>query len=402
MLKRAGMCKRIRYYDIGFNLSDPMYQGVYRGKRYHKADVERILERCKESRVERMLLTGSSLVEVRQTIDLVDQYESLAKGLGLGLYYTIGVHPCCVNEFVTEEMMTLAEPSNDEAMNQALDVKDVEVTRTRLVELYQLMRERQEHDGRLRAIGEIGLDYDRFYYSGKNMQLLFFKEQLKLSCMFPDIPLFLHMRNCHSDFIGILGQFVEGFPDSEDRFRLKELILDTEHKDRMLDANGYPYYKFSDVRKFVVHSFTGTPNEMEEYLALSPNCYIGMNGTSLKHDYNIDSVRRIPLDRLLLETDAPWCEIRRTHESYPYLVQGEGDMPWLKEAYPDLDQWYASVKRDKLAKLDESKWAHTMVKSRNEPCTMGQVATVIANIKNVPLDELLEQVWLTTCSVYGD
>ncbi|AMD22651.1 HHL119Cp [Eremothecium sinecaudum] len=405
MLMRRGMTAAMRYYDIGFNMCDPMYQGVYNGKKYHETDIDSVLKRCEETRVDCLLLTGSSIAESRETIKMA---EALGKKHSKPrLFYTVGVHPCCVNEFVIQEGSTIHQPTNDEEWNSRLDVTDYGFTRGKLLELYELMSLRHSSDTAFRAIGEIGLDYDRFYYSGKRMQLKFFREQLKLSCLFPEMPLFLHMRSAFEDFIAIMREFVSGFTDNEDLFNWKELIAESDHCGTMLDASGSPVYRFDPRRKFVVHSFTGTPFEMHELLALSSNCYIGMNGTSFKDEHNIESARQVPLERLLLETDAPWCEIKRTHVSYPYLMRAENAVsdsttPWLKEAYPDLEKWYDSVKRDKLVKKDQAVWPGTMVKSRNEPCTMGQVATVVANVKGLPLKDVVSQVWETSCAVYGD
>ena len=41
--------------------------------------------------------------------------------------------------------------------------------------------------------------------------------------------------------------------------------------------------------------------------------YIGVNGCSLKTKENVEIVKKIPLDKIMLETDCPYCEVRNTH-----------------------------------------------------------------------------------------
>lgn len=371
-----------------------MFKGVYRGKCYHKCDITNVLKRCVETKVERLLLTGSSIEESIETIKLANQYGHVEQ---LKLYYTIGVHPCCVNEFVVDR-----SSRNYEQVKSQIEVSDIDFSRRKLLELYSLIKCHDGSDNRFRAIGEIGLDYDRLNYSSKSTQLKFFREQLKISCLFPKMPLFLHMRNCCSDFTSIMREFISGFVDREDEFQLKELIMNSGMQDTMLDNEGNAVYRFLGDRKFTIHSFTGTPGELEELLLLSSKCYIGMNGASFREEFNVENVSRVPVDRLMLETDAPWCEIRRAHAGYGYLMSGEGADPWLKVAYPHIEKWYDKVKHENLCKKEENSWDHIMVKSRNEPCNIGQVATVIANIKGMSLDELVSQVWKTTCDVYGE
>lgn len=96
---------------------------------------------------------------------------------------------------------------------------------------------------------------------------------------------------------------------------------------------------------------------------------IGVNGCSLKTEENLEVVRAIPLDRIQLETDGPWCEIRPSHASAKYLA----DAAPLPKA----------VKKEKWQK-------GCMVKGRNEPVAIAHVAHVVAKLKGVTVEEVCE------------
>lgn len=381
--ENSGRMVSPNYYDIGLNLTDPMYRGVYNGKQYHAPDVGSVLDRACKRGVKAALLTGSSLVESREAIGLAN--DSGLRDRGVRLKYTVGVHPCCVNEFADQDA-TIDNPSHDEESNQQLHLRVLEdpaIGQLKLKELYELCQERILCDkGRFGAVGEIGLDYDRFYYAGKEMQKIFFEEQLKLSCLIadPKIPLFLHMRNCCDDFLAILSKFVHGFADVQDTFGWRSILGKSSQEPI--------HYQFDPSRKFVTHSFTGSLDDLRRILALSSNSFVGLNGCSLKSIDNLECAAEVPVDRLLLETDAPWCDIRRTHESFQFL--GDYVSP------------YKAVKRDKLEKVSPESKPDTMVKGRNEPCNMEQVAIVVANVKKMSVDELTQIVWANSVAIYGE
>ena len=79
------------------------------------------------------------------------------------------------------------------------------------------------------------------------------------------------------------------------------------------------------------------------YLLHLKLCY-----SSLKTQENLEVVKQIPNDKLMIETDAPWCEIRPSHASAKYINQ-LNIIPSVKK-----EKWKPGV----------------MVKGRNEPCNI--------------------------------
>ena len=142
----------------------------------------------------------------------------------------------------------------------------------------------QQHRSTIVAIGECGLDYDRLHFSPKKDQLAAFPIHFRWAKKY-DLPLYLHSRNCAEDFMTILKQNINQ----------------------------------SGSIRGVVHSFTGTKSEMRDIIDLG--LFIGLNGCSLRTKENIEVVREIPLDRILLETDAPYCSISKTSAGYGFIKE---------------------------------------------------------------------------------
>ncbi len=129
---------------------------------------------------------------------------------------------------------------------------------------------------RILAVGETGLDYDRMY-STKENQLHYFKKLIALAEELGK-PLFLHERDAAEDFISCFAG----------------------HEDIC--------------KRSVVHCFTGNKETLRALLDMG--FYIGITGwicDERRADELRDAVSILPLDRVMLETDAPYLTPRGFH-----------------------------------------------------------------------------------------
>ena len=292
--------------DIGANLTDPMFRGIYNSSQRHRDDFDDMLKRARDCGVERMIVTGGSLADSKAALILAQNHE--------GLFSTVGCHPTRCNEFDIHKDGGPRAYLND---MKSLALSD----RSRVV-----------------AIGELGLDYDRLHFCDKPTQKKYFETQLDLAADLK-LPLFLHNRNSIDDFIDILQRNAHKFSTS----------------------------------KGVVHSFDGSLDDVKRILNLG--FYIGINGCSLKTEANLEVVKHIPSDRLMIETDCPWCDIKRTHASFKFVE--------------------SALERSKNA--TDSKLA---VKNRNEPMNLVQVLEVLAAVREEDLDLLAQNVYENTNKLF--
>lgn len=148
---------------------------------------------------------------------------------------------------------------------------------------------------RVVAIGETGLDY-HYDNTSKTDQEKLLRFQLGLG-LEHDLPFVFHVRDAFSDFWKIVDE--------------------------------YP-----SVRG-VVHSFSATTTELHQ--ALSRGLYIGLNGimTFTKQDTQLEAAKAVPLERMVLETDAPFltpkpfrgkvCEPKHVVNTAEFLAELRGD-----------------------------------------------------------------------------
>jgi len=123
------------------------------------------------------------------------------------------------------------------------------------------------------AVGECGLDFNR-NYSTPREQLSCFEAQLELAVEL-QMPVFLHQRDAHKDFFLLIKKYRSGLN--------------------------------SGLNRAVAHCFTGGEKELQA--CLDQDLHIGITGWLCDDRRGKDlqaAVKLIPINRLMVETDAPY------------------------------------------------------------------------------------------------
>jgi TatD DNase family protein len=62
--------------QVGINLGDPVFRGVYHGKRGHDDDLEQVVQRALDVGCIKLMVTGSDLKESKHAIQLATQFRT--------------------------------------------------------------------------------------------------------------------------------------------------------------------------------------------------------------------------------------------------------------------------------------------------------------------------------------
>jgi TatD DNase family protein len=209
-----------------------------------------------------------------------------------------------------ERAVALAERDPEVWATVATHPHDV----AQMTDAWWAVHERLAVHPRVVAIGETGLDY-HYDHSPRDAQRAAFVRFVELARRVGK-PVVVHVRDAHDDALAIL-------------------------RDTGAAAVGV-----------VVHCFTGTPDDAAAYVALG--CHVSFSGiVTYKTAQPIrDAVRRVPLDRILVETDCPYLA--------PVPRRGR----------------------------------------RNEPAFVVYTAQVVAACAGVSLEELAEATVANTCAIF--
>jgi len=218
-------------------------------------DREKIIQKCLQENIW-MINVGTNFFSSKLAVEIANRYQE-------GVYASVGLHPINISNLKSQnsklQLKTQNFKKDEDVLEENFDYKK-----------YKKLAENKK----VVAIGEIGLDY---YYKPKTKQKLeefkskqkeIFLQQLKLAEEL-DLPVIFHCRMAHQDLIELLK---------------KEIINNKKTKG-------------------VIHCFTGTWGQAQEYLKMG--FYLGFNGIIFKLDLD-EVIKKTPLERILVETDCPY------------------------------------------------------------------------------------------------
>jgi len=212
---------------------------------YNKFDSDRaeVIQRATDAGLVRMLVPGLDQTSSVAAVRLAESTSSV--------YAAVGFHPTDLDKFSEEN--------------------------------FQKVKELASHP-KVVAIGEIGLDY---YWVKESDKRAFQREVLKQQLQFAkeiNKPVIIHMREENDAWFGEASQ------------DLLKILEDWQRDLRGVLAE----------RPGVLHSFNGNLETAQKALAL--NFYLGITGpvTYKNANQKREIIRQLPLDKILIETDAPF------------------------------------------------------------------------------------------------
>jgi TatD DNase family protein len=221
-----------------------------------------------------MILVGAELKTSNRALDYANKYER-------GVYAAIGLHPVHLEDGPVD---TGEDGDNSGFMAHAQEFD---------YGSYEKMAKFEK----VVAIGEIGLDYyhldpakDTATVKKKQQETL--AEQLLLARSL-DLPVIIHCRQAHDDLFPILQEF----------------------------KTAYNHLIPADKPWGVIHCFSGDEDLAWKYFKLG--LLISFTGLITFSKQWDDLIRKIPLDKLMIETDTPYMtpEPYRGQRNEPLLVQ---------------------------------------------------------------------------------
>ena len=229
---------------------------------FNKFDEDRdaVIQRASEAGVTRILVPALDLESSHTVVSLAATHPNI--------YAAVGFHPTDVEKWDENSIQSIRELilPHSESLSQ---------------------RERGWGEGKIVAIGEIGLDY---YWIKEPEKRTFQQEVLKLQLKLAqevNKPVIIHMREENDAWFGLAS------------IDLLEILSEWQQE---LRAQDHPLSK----QPGVLHSYNGNLETAQK--AMDLNFLIGVTGPVTYKNAQVkrEIVKQIPLTKLLIETDAPF------------------------------------------------------------------------------------------------
>lgn len=221
----------------------------------YKEDMDEVIKRSLENGVG-MITVGTQSTTSELAIELAEKYD--------GVWASIGLHPNHLHkqEFFDDDELPPEEQGTDQIKTRSEEFD------------FEFYRKLAKHP-KVVAIGEFGLDYYRIPPNINREQMIFDqKKSVRQQLIFAsevNKPVIIHCRDAHEDQITLLKKEIE---------------------------NG------GLKKRGVIHSFTGTAEDAAKYWELG--FYVGLNGILTFSKELQKEVKNIPIEQILIETDAPY------------------------------------------------------------------------------------------------
>ena len=210
-------------------------------------DIDQVVERAREAGVQRMFLPAIDVKSCHSVLATCQRFPDLC-------FPMLGLHP----EEVRSDWRSSLEQIKEIILSSLLSFP----SSARLPVAFPL-------SSKAIAIGEVGLDY---YWSREfeQEQLEAFEEQVRWSVE-TRLPLMIHCRKAQNELVAILRRYKDDLPGG------------------------------------VFHCFTGNDVEARQLLEF-PNFVLGIGGVLTFKKSHLPEVlpANVPLNRIVLETDAPY------------------------------------------------------------------------------------------------
>ena len=252
-------------------------------------------EKSKSNHLNILYHPSTSLSNIRgmfspsSTIDEAEKFHNVLLGSDIDsrnhidIRMSVGIHPYHTSE--SELGVFSIDGDSDDGTSNVDDVQFIITGRI------ERLLDNDRENGYITCIGETGLDYSDGFPDRKE-QLPWFEFQLNQAKKY-NLPLFLHERLAFDDTLRIIDKV---FPNNNEE-----------------GCN-------SSSPKIIIHCFTGNRNELKEYI--KRGYYISLSGYILKAGDGPNEINQclkdgmIPMDKLMIETDAPYMGFNSCRKSY--------------------------------------------------------------------------------------